>query len=332
MIISRTPFRIPLGGGSTDLPSYYEKFGGFIFGVAIQSYVHIFAKRLALDDRIQFHYTDCEVVDSVNSLHHEIGREALRIAGIDRAVSVTFNADSPAGTGLGSSGSYALGLLNTLFALKGERKTPEFLAEKSFEITERIRGHEGKQDPYLAAFGGFTVLEIGRDGGVAVRKPAIARETTERFLSNTLFFYTGIKRPGASKDILKEQDAAAVLELKHRTKEIGRSVLRAFEEGDLDQFGRLLDAHWRIKQKMSSKISTADFDAACETAKECGALGGKLIGAGGGGYLMFYCPDPTDRARMAFALAARGLRRVHFAIDYQGSVAIDPDFSPKTGM
>jgi len=329
LIIAQTPLRISLGGGSTDLPSYYEKFGGFVFGVSIQCYMHMMLKRLPMDDRIQFNYRKQELVCSVDELRHDIGREALRIAGIDRAISVTFNADSPAGTGLGSSGSCAVGLLNGLFALKGERKPPDFLAEKAFEITQRLGGdwaHDGKQDPYLAAYGGFTVLHIDRDGSVRVEKPLIKDRVRDKFLRSSLLFYTGVKRKGSSMEILREQSADRVLELKHRTKAIGIAILEAFKTGDLDAFGLLMDEHWRVKQKMSAKISNDRFDRLYEIAKENGALGGKLIGAGGGGYFLFYCSDEAI-GRVERAMVSQGLRRAPLAIDYDGSRTAEPNFS-----
>ncbi len=321
-VVTETPFRLPLGGGSTDLPSYYEKYGGFIFGVAIDFYIHVFLKRLRVDRRIQFHYTACETVDYLHEVHHGIGREALRIVGIDNSISVTFNADSPAGTGLGSSGSYAVGLLNGLYALKGETKDPRFLAEKAFEITTNLGWCDGKQDPYLAAYGGFTVLNIDCDGHVAVSKPDVSETTISRFLDQTLLFYTGVKRDGQSGDILKEQDEQRVLELKHGTKEIGLKVLSVFESGDLDEFGRLMDKHWSIKRQMSGKISSDKFDAIYEMAKNAGALGGKLVGAGGGGYFVFYCPTSLTKSRVSIALTEAGLQRADFSIDYKGSTAV----------
>lgn len=321
VIVTQTPLRIPLGGGSTDVRSYYEKFGGFIFGVAIDFYIHVFLKRLRMDRRIQFHYTSCEVVEKLAEVKHNLGKEALRMTGIDHSISITFNADTPAGTGLGSSGSYAVGLLNGLYALLGQTIDPNFLAEQAFRVTDNLGWEDGKQDPYLAAHGGFTVLNIDKDGHVEVKKPIIAIETVQHFQSHALLFYTGVVRRGQANDILKDQRqrGTPVLELKHQTKAIGFEILRAFEIGDLDLFGRLMDEHWKIKRKMSSMISSDSFDDVYRLAKENGALGGKLLGAGGGGYFMFYCPDEAAINRVRLAMERAGLVSVNFEIDYHGS-------------
>ncbi|TSC89664.1 MAG: D-glycero-alpha-D-manno-heptose-7-phosphate kinase [Parcubacteria group bacterium Gr01-1014_3] len=329
MILTQTPFRISLGGGSTDIPSYYEKYGGFIFGVAIKCYMHIMIKPLRMDGRIQFNYRIQELVDSVDQLKHDIGREALRIVGIDKSISVTFNADSPAGTGLGSSGACAVGLLNGLYTLKGECKDTSFLAEKAFEITQRLGGlwaHDGKQDPYLAASGGFTVLYIKKDGTVDVSRPNFSENTVNKFLKHTLFFFTGEKREGPSQKILADQDNNKAYDLKEMTKEIGRAILQAFNAGDMDAFGKLMDEHWRLKKQMSNKISNEKFDLMYEIAKANGALGGKNIGAGGGGYFLFYCPDDESIRNVTEAMAMGGWPRIPLEIDYQGTVATEPDF------
>jgi D-glycero-alpha-D-manno-heptose-7-phosphate kinase len=321
VIVTQTPLRISLGGGSTDVRVYYEKFGGFIFGVAINFYIHVFLKRLRMDRRIQFHYTACEVVETLSEVRHELGKEALRMTGVDHSVSITFNADTPAGTGLGSSGSYAVGLLNGLYALLGETTDQNFLAEQAFKVTDNLGWEDGKQDPYLAAHGGFTVLNINMDGHVEVSKPIISIDTIRHFLSHTLLFYTGVVRIGQANDILKDQRqrGVPVLELKHRTKCIGFEVLQAFEAGDLDQFGRLMDQHWEIKRQMSSMISSAHFDGIYRLAKANGALGGKLLGAGGGGYFMFYCPDKKSLVQVKAEMLRVGLIHVNFGIDYHGS-------------
>ncbi len=330
VIIAQTPFRISLGGGSTDIPSYYQKYGGFIFGVAIKYYMHVMIKPFRMDNRIQFNYRVQELVNSVDKLKHDIGREALKIVGIDKAISVTLNADMSAGTGLGSSGACAVGLLNGLYAFKGERKTPAFLAEKAFEITQRLGGdwvHDGKQDPYLTAHGGFTLLYIKKDGAVEVIRPHIKEETIKRFLKHTLFFYTGKPRKGRSQEILKDQDNIRAYDLKEATKEIGKAILQAFYGGDLDAFGKLMDEHWRLKKQMSNKISNENFDSMYEIAKNNGALGGKNIGAGGGGHFLLYCPDNTAIQNVTAVMARGGWQRIPLEIDHNGTMAHEFDFT-----
>ncbi|MBI2454033.1 MAG: galactokinase [Parcubacteria group bacterium] len=317
MIITRTPFRIPLGGGSTDLPSYYEKFGGFIFGVAIKMYFDVFLKILRFDRKIHFQYSSYEAVDSIGDLKHNIGREALRLVNWPGGVDITFKADTPAGTGLGSSGSCAVGLLNALTTFQQNLCSPQELAEMAFQITQRLGWSDGKQDPYLAALGGFTILRIDNDGLVEVERPAIRLETAETFSRRCLLFYTGVCRD--SNDVLKDQSKDKVFELKHKTRKIGELVLAAFERGDLDCFGELMDKHWRVKKEMSGLISNSMFDGVYELARANGASGGKLLGAGGGGYFLFYCPNDERRENVRVVLSDRGLVEVPLEIDRVGT-------------
>jgi D-glycero-alpha-D-manno-heptose-7-phosphate kinase len=321
MFISRTPCRISLGGGSTDLPSYCREHGGFIFGCAINMYMDIFVRRPVIYDRIDVQYKDFESVDSVDEVKHPIAREALKMTGVDRCVSIYFKSDTPMGTGLGSSGSCAVGLLNILHNFKGASKTKAELAEEAFQLTQRLGLPDGRQDPYLAALGGFTVLELSVDGGVQWRHPNIHQETIDQFLRNSLFFYTGVCRD--SVDVLRDQDHAKAIELKHRTKVIGRQILAAFENGNLDDFGRLMHEHWLLKREMSDKITSPEFDRIYHLAIANGALGGKLIGAGGGGYFLFYCPDQDAKARTLAALRDFNFKFIDIGVDYQGTRALN---------
>lgn len=319
MLATRTPFRLSLGGGSTDLPTYYSRYGGFIFGVAIDLYFDVFLRKPRTDDDIHFQYSEYEVVDLPSKLCHNIGREALKIAGVDRAVSVAFKADTPAGTGLGSSGSCAVGLLNALFRSRGIVKTQRELAEHAFEITQNLGWPDGKQDPYIAAIGGFVVMDIGKNGIVSLRDPEISEKTKATFLKRTLLFYTGVRRD--AKEILAAQDNQKVLELKHRTRELGNAILAAFQEERLDDFGGLMDAHWRIKRAMSPHMSNDSFDDIYAAARSAGAIGGKIPGAGGGGYFMFYVDEGAE-ASVTKALTERGLRKIDFGIDDMGTRAL----------
>ena len=317
MLISRTPFRISLGGGSTDLPSYCEKYGGFIFGVAIKMYMDIFIRKPIIYDKIDLQYLKFESVDLIDQLQHPIGKEALKMAGIDKAISIYFKSDTPMGTGLGSSGSCAVGLLKALWKFKGVIKSNEECAEEAFQITRRLGLPDGRQDPYLAALGGFTVLELGADNSVSWRHPDINSDTTQKFLNNSLFFYTGVRRD--SVEVLRDQSHDKVLELKHRTKEIGRQILTAFKNGSLDDFGRLMNEHWQLKKEMSDKITSPEFDEVYAQILKSGALGGKLIGAGGGGYFFFYCKDEDSRQRASAAMQKVGFKEIPFDVDYQGT-------------
>lgn len=221
------------------------------------------------------------------------------------------------GTGLGSSGSCAVGLLNALWYFKGIKKTPAELAEEAFRITQRLGLPDGKQDPYLTALGGFTVLEIDMDQSVKWCHASIEPQTVKQFVSRSLFFYTGVRRE--SVDVLRDQEHHKALELKHRTKAIGRQILKAFISGNLDDFGCLMNEHWRIKKEISARISSPEFDFIYDLALKHGALGGKLIGAGGGGYFLFYCRDAEAGERLARVMVARGFRQIPLGVDYKGT-------------
>jgi len=321
MIFVRTPFRLPLGGGSTDLPSYYRGYGGFIFGVAINLYFDTFLRKPRIDNNVRFQYSGHdEIVDLASKLPHDIGRAALQIANIGGGVHVTFQSDTPAGTGLGSSGSCAVGLLHALFRLKGERPTRLELAERAFEVTQLLGWPDGKQDPYISALGGFVAFDIERTGKAIFHSTGgIAPETIERFLRRTLLFYTGIRRD--SKPILDKQEEKRIIDLKHRTLAIGREIFGAFNNLDsdgMDYFGMLMDEHWRIKRGMSPEMSSSEFDELYTCAKQNGALGGKILGAGGGGYFMF-CVKDGCQEKLKSILTAKGLHHVPFKIDSFGT-------------
>ena len=316
MIVVRTPFRIPLGGGSTDLPSYYSQHGGFIFAASINLYLYITVTRPPVDDLIRFKYSQSEEVNSLDELRHNLGREALRAHGITGGIEVASVADVPQGAGLGSSGSYMVGLLHALHALKGNTPTKEELAHEACHLTMNVlKFPDGKQDPYATALGGFPLFEIEKNGTVNVMDADISSETTRQFEENSLLFYTGALR--GSKDILAEQNQKTtagdqnMIEQKHKTKEIGKKILDAFRRGALSEFGSLLDEHWRVKKQMSQKMSSGRFDAIYETAKSAGALGGKLLGAGGGGFFLFYAEGPA-RDAVPKIIAAPGLPRNSF--------------------
>ncbi len=317
MLLSRTPFRLSLGGGSTDLPSYSRRYGGFIFGVAINMYMDIFVRRPVIYDKIDFQYLKFESVDSVDRLEHAIGREALKITGIDKAISVYFKSETPMGTGLGSSGTCAVGLLNALWKFKGVDRNKRDLAEEAFKITQTLGLPDGKQDPYLAAVGGFVILDIDTDDKVMVHYPSISTTTVNRFLENSLLIYTGVNRE--SRKVLEDQDNELAVFAKHKTKEIGQGILIAFEKGNLDQFGQLMHQHWQLKKSMSDKISTPEFDRIYDLAMANGCLGGKMVGAGGGGYFLFYCADQSAKKSAILAMRNAGYREIPFDIDRKGT-------------
>jgi D-glycero-alpha-D-manno-heptose-7-phosphate kinase len=322
MILTRTPFRIPLGGGGTDLPFYYSKHGGFIFSATIDKYMYILIHRPVVDDLIRVIYSRSEKVEKVSQVQHDIVRAALQSMGIEKTIQIVSVADIPAGTGLGSSSAYAVGLLHGLHVLKKQYFSLESLAAEACRIEmDVLKKPIGKQDQYLSALGGFLVLEINREGAVSVRKASISDHTLDRLNENILFFYTGTSR--SADEILRDQSAAArreesaVVESLHRIKEIGREILKSIEEGNLRRFGRLLHEHWTVKKNLSPKVSDPRIDRLYETARDCGVLGGKIMGAGGGGFFLFYIEEGHRRLREA--MKRENLREMRYRFDFEGT-------------
>ncbi len=325
MILARAPLRVPLGGGGTDLPSYYSQFGGFVFSAAINKYVYIYVNRPAADDLIRVKYSRYEQVARVEQIQHDLVRPTLKLLEIDGGVEIVSMADVPDGTGLGSSGSYLVALLMALHEVKREKVETQKLAEQAYYIEMNLAGHPvGKHDHYLAAFGGITCLEVARDGKVNVTPLKLSLAVTEELRDSLLLFFTGISR--SSRTILQEQKELTkegngqVVDSLHRTKELGYRIKEALEQGELERFGRLLDEHWQNKKRRSCHISNPQIDRWYEVAKQNGAWGGKIIGAGGGGFLLVSCPRQAKTA-IRTAMAAEGLREMNFNfdIDFEGA-------------
>ncbi len=320
MIISSAPARITLGGGGTDLPSYYSKYGGFLISAAIDKYVFISVNK-RFHGNIRLGYSQTELVDDVSQIKHPILREALRLVGINSSIEIFSMADIPANGGLGSSGSFTVALLNALHTYKKELYTQRQLAEEACHIEiDLLKEPIGKQDQYIAAFGGVTCFTFEKSGDVIVEPLRISDELLYQLEHNLVFFYTGIERNASSvlieQDNKTKADDISVTNSLHRIKEIGLESKRLLEKGDLGGFGELLDVHWQMKKKLSTKISDPFIDECYELAKKKGAKGGKIMGAGGGGFFMFY----TDghRLELTEALRAKGLRPTWFSFDFQG--------------
>lgn len=320
MILTRSPLRISLGGGGTDLPSYYTRHGGFLVAAAIDKYIYIALHRTFVPDLI-VKYSQMERVATAGQLRHPIVREALALAGLDgRYLELASMADIPAGSGLGSSGSFTTALLKALHVHQRHMVQPAELAEQACHIEiERLGERIGKQDQYVAAFGGLTCMSFRPDGAVEVTPLAVDQQTLDTLEDNLLLFFTGYTRQASA--ILADQDErtghdAALLENLHRVKELGAQSRGALEQGDLRRFASLLSEQWECKKARASAASNAEIDAAYTLALRSGALGGKLIGAGGGGFLLFYA---EDKARLRSALAATALREVRFRFDFQGT-------------
>lgn len=322
MIVTRTPFRITLGGGGTDLPSYYEKHGGFIFAAGLNKYMFLNVNRPSADDLIRVKYSESETIETVAKIRHAIAREALLFTGIEKNIEITSLADIPAGTGLGSSSCYAVALLRSIHAMKREYVPLEQIAEEDFHIEAKVLGRPiGKQDPYMAAFGGLTVLDIGTDGKVKVHKANVSLEVADELNHNLLIFFTGKTR--SADEILKEQlqgakdDKKNVVESMHYIKELGYEILEAVEDGNIDEVGKKFDAHWQHKKKISTKMTNPQFDAIYAAALDAGALGGKISGAGGGGFFTFYVPGNQHLLRDK--MREFGLREMRYRFDFEGS-------------
>ena len=322
MIITRTPFRVTLGGGGTDLASYYKKYGGFIFSFTLDKYMYINLKRAFTDDLIRVKYNISETVSAVSELQHDIARECLNEVGLSKGIEIASMADIPSGSGLGSSSTYTVGLLSALHNLKRNYPSLYELAEQACKVEIDILGKPiGKQDQYLATFGGFLVMEIAKDGQVVVKNADISVSILDDLQKNLLMFYTGLNRE--NKEILDEQDRATknnekeVLESLHYIKESGHRILSLVESGNITDLGIMFDEHWKYKKRMSMGISNSHFDRIYQIAKKNGAIGGKLSGAGGGGFFTLYCEEKQSQLRAA--MKAEGLRELRYDFDFEGT-------------
>lgn len=324
MIITRSPLRISLGGGGTDLPSYYREHTGFLVAAAIDKYVYITQHR-TFQQEIIVKYSKLERVSAVEQIEHPIVREALKLTGVtDPHLELTSMADIPGGTGLGSSGSFTTALLKALHAYRKNIVSPAELAEQACDIELNKLGEPiGKQDQYIAAVGGITAFTFHPDGRVEYRPCQISEETLFNLEDNLLLFFTGYSRSASA--ILKDQNDKskqnnqAMLDNLHFTKELGYRSLAALEGGNLEEFARLMDVHWQRKKARSAGMTNDHINQWYDHAMAHGALGGKLIGAGGGGFLMSYA---ADKAKLRHAMREKGLQEVRFRFDFEGSKVI----------
>jgi D-glycero-alpha-D-manno-heptose-7-phosphate kinase len=323
MIIARSPLRISLGGGGTDLPSYYRRYGGLVLAAAIDRYVYITVHTTFVKDII-VKYSRLERVASVAEIQHPIIREALTLLGLGESLEITSTADIPAGTGLGSSGSFTTALLKALHTYCRHPVLAQDLAQQACDIEiNRLGEPVGKQDQYISAFGGLMCFEFAPDGTVAAAPLRIDSETLFNLEDNLLLFFTGYSRSAGA--ILKEQDDRsrqddrAMLENLHYIRAIGARSRDLLEKGDLVAFGELMNEHWQHKKQRAGPMTNLDIDRWYDLALKSGAVGGKLVGAGGGGFLMFYA---TDKTRLRHVLRAEGLQEVRFRFDFEGAKII----------
>lgn len=322
MILSRAPTRITLGGGGTDLKSYYSKFGGFLIAGAINRYCHILANPRFYDS-IRLSYSEMEIVNNPQEIKHRIFKAALQLVGIDHGIELHSTADIPSNCGLGSSSSFTVALLNALHVYKKEFVNQKQLAEEACQVEIDMLGEPiGKQDQYIAAFGGLTCLTFEKNGDVIVKPLHVNQETIELLESNLVLFFTGKERKAsdilADQDQKSKQDDPKIFANLHEIKEIGLQTRKCLEKGDIDEVGHLFHVHWETKKKRSSKMSDPFIDECYELGRNTGALGGKLIGAGGGGFLMFYCHN-SIKTKLTEAMTHVGLRKERFHFDFDGT-------------
>jgi D-glycero-alpha-D-manno-heptose-7-phosphate kinase len=324
MIIARSPLRISLGGGGTDLPSYYREHGGFLIAAAIDKYVYATVMR-PFTPGIYLKYSNLEHVDEVSAVQHPIIREVLDELKLRTPqVEITTLADIPSGTGLGSSGSFTTALIKALYSHYRRSIHPKELAQLACKIEiEKLGEPIGKQDQYIAAFGGITAFTFNTDGSVTSEVLAISTDTLHKLEDNLLLFFTGISRSASS--ILLDQDSKSkakdnnMMENLHFIKEIGYKSRDALLAGNTTNFGELMQEHWEYKRSRSQGMTNEFINDSYELALKNGAIGGKLVGAGGGGFLMFYA---KDKDKLRAAMASRGLEEVRFQFDFEGTKVI----------
>lgn len=322
MIITRTPMRIPLGGGGTDLPGFYQKYGSFFMSAAIDYYVYLAVKYLPIKG-FRIAYSQIEYVKKIRNIKHRIVRTSLKHLNIteDRGLEIVSMGDLPGGSGMGSSASYTVGLLNALYHLKNTSRPVNFLANEACHISMNLlKEPSGKQDEYIAAYGGIMCFEINKNGRVKAYPLNVPYQTVKGLEDNLLMFYTGITR-SANQVLAKQKEGMLKNDPKMinnllRIQELAYQSREILEKGNLTEFGKLLDTHWKIKRERGS-TTTAQIDRWYEIGRKNGALGGKIMGAGGGGFFAFYCEEKKEK--LIKAMQKEGLEYVKFHFDFEGS-------------
>jgi D-glycero-alpha-D-manno-heptose-7-phosphate kinase len=324
MIMTRTPLRICLGGGGTDLPSYYREFGGFVISAAINRYVYIAINRSFLPGYF-LKYSDTEHAQTLNEIKHPLLREALMLHDAPCPLEIVSVADVPAGTGLGSSGAFLVGLIHALYAHKRQRVTAEMLAQEAVEIEmNRLNEPVGKQDQYVAAYGGLLCQEYRSDDSVKVTLLAVSETALRELRESLMLFFVGQTRSSSAllddQRRRSEKHDRAMLESLHFVKQLGEEIRRVLEAGVIHEFGSLMHEHWLRKRSRSSGMTNDRVDELYELARaRGGATGGKLVGAGGNGFLLLHT---QDRKRLRTAMADAGAREMEFSFDFDGSAVM----------
>lgn len=323
MIITRAPFRIPLGGGGTDLPFYSEIKGGSLITAAINRYVYIHIHPRLLDKLIWLSYSEHETQSDVNAIKHELIREALKFTGITSAVEINSISEISDRSGVGGSSSFLTALLYALYAFKGSSVSKNKLAEDAVHIERVILNQSGGiQDQYIAAHGGFCFIENTSLTDVQVQNLPVKHDVIDKLSQKLLLFYTGVQR--LSSTIIKaqsdEHNHSEIIDFYDRIKDIGLVAKKALLAGDTDTLGKTFHEHWMLKRDFTKKMSSDNFDEIYEMALKRGALGGKVIGAGGGGFFLFYVPD--NQAKFCEKMKELGLVHMHFGFDFEGTTIL----------
>ena len=323
MIISRTPFRLSLGGGGTDLPSYYRRYGGFFISGAVDRYMYVSLSPSFDRNALRVSYSTTEVVAGAHEVSHGATREALRLLGIERGLEIVSIADAPSSAGLGSSASFCVGLLTALHSYLRQEVPRKELAEEACHIAmDRLNEPSGKQDEYAVSFGGVSCYEIAQEGTVTVCPLKLSNDTLAELEASILMFYTGITRSSSSV-LAKQQNAiddGEAVEKMHQIKELGLQSRDALVKGELTSFGELMREHWLVKRGVIDEMTAAPIDRWISKALRNGAIGAKLVGAGGGGFLMAFCN--SDRTKLRRSMAAEGLIEHRFSFDFEGSKVV----------
>jgi D-glycero-alpha-D-manno-heptose-7-phosphate kinase len=322
MIISRTPLRITISGGGTDLPSFYEKNEGYVISLAINKYIYISLKPDEFEKNLKLRYSQIEIVNDASELKNHRAKSLLKLHNIDNSIEINTCADLPSNTGLGSSGSFLVGLSNVIREFKKINHEPKTLAEEACDVEiNLLKEPVGKQDQYIAAFGGLKILDISKNGNVKVKDINISKSKIKKFLSNIHLYYTNVKRDAS--DILKEQK-----ELKGNSEEILKEIkkqshetVKILENCNFKEYGLMLDRYWKLKKKLSNKISLSEIDYIYEIVKkDFEVLGGKIVGAGGGGFLLLF--TEKNHVELENFMNKNNYQKLEFDIDESGSKII----------
>jgi len=321
MIITRAPLRLSIGGGGTDLPFYSQKFGGSMISVALDKYIYVIVEKREFYDNYLIRYSKTETPKKASDIQHTRIKAALEYLGIDEPIEITSMADAPAGSGLGSSSAFLIALLKALHIYKREEVSAKKLAEETSEIEINILKEPiGKQDQYISAFGGLKNLYFEKNGDVTITPLNISYSTLEDLENNLLLFNTGITR--SASEVISHQAKVAEsegekMQRMHLIKDVGKQIKTCLEKGDTQKVGKWLNVHWESKKRVTDKMSNSNIDKWYEAGIKAGAIGGKLVGAGGGGFLLFYCDQRKRQLREL--MEQLGLRELPFKFDQEGA-------------